>query len=519
MFASLFVVMLGLCYCFKESNQTFLGTPELSGPTEAMVKDIVIFNCELHSNHLNESILLQLFKRGQNAKLLGDHTSLDGEPGTFTVIIKPSHEGNLQCVARPQNRSNIEPTVSNTLYLSVFEPVEDAKIAVRSGPKEFFEGNRLELFCNLTVGKNVSYMWLLNDRPISRSPRVSLSAESLSISRTTSKDSGSYRCEASNEFNNTVFTVNSSEVVITVKDVVSTPDISFTVLKDESHNYSAVVTCQSTKGTPPVIFSLYNREVLVANMTSEDRSAVFKAPLVLDRHLGFLQCQANNGNQTAYSQWLPLEAVSVGGPVTMRHDYDFGENYAVTGMRFYCKAAKGTHPQYQWFLNKTLLHGLGSFYKVVNQDPKQSMLLLSVSRSSTGTYRCEVSNSFDNTTVISSKRKYVDKEVLNRLPVLVVAVVFGCFTFLILLVSVCCGIGVVYRRRQYGEKSLLGLEMERTVAAYEGELDLSEYNEDADVVETSGGDEFDQASEASLDEWPQIAEQKKTLEDEPIELP
>ncbi|XP_022611170.1 titin-like isoform X2 [Seriola dumerili] len=463
MFASLFVVMLGLCYCCKESNQTFLGTLELSGPTEAKVKDIVEFTCELHSNPLNESILLQLFLRGQNAKLLGDHTSLEGEPGTFLIIIKLFHEGNLECVARPQNRSNIEPTISNTLYLRVI-------------------------------------------------------AERLLIDRTTSKDSGSYRCEASNEFNNTVFTVNSSEVVITVKDVVSTPDISFTVLKDESHNYSAVVTCQSTKGTPPVTFSLYNGDVLVANMTSEDRSVVFKVPLVLDQHLGYLQCQANNGNQTANSQWLKLEAVSVGGPVTMRHDYDFGENYAVTGMRFYCKAAKGTHPQYQWFLNKTLLHGLGSFYKVVNQDPKQSMLLLSVSRSSTGTYHCEVSNSFDNTTVISSKRKYVDKEVLNRLPDLVVAVVFGCFTLLILLVSVCCGIGVVYRRRQYGEKSLLGLEMERTVAAYEGELD-SEYNEDADVVETSGGDEFDQASEASLDEWPQIAEQKKTLEDEPIEIP
>lgn len=35
--------------------------------------------------------------------------------------------------------------------------------------------------------------------------------------RTTSKDSGSYMCVATNRFNETVFTSNSSEVVITVK--------------------------------------------------------------------------------------------------------------------------------------------------------------------------------------------------------------------------------------------------------------------------------------------------------------
>lgn len=94
----------------------------------------------------------------------------------------------------------------------------------------------------------------------------------------------------------------------------------------------------------------------------------------------------------------------------MHYDYDIGENYAAIDLRFYCKAAKGSFPRYQWFLNKTLLHGRGSFYYVVNQDPGESRLLLSVGRSSTGTYHCEVSDSFDNATTISSKRLYMDKE-------------------------------------------------------------------------------------------------------------
>ncbi len=152
--------------------------------------------------------------------------------------------------------------------------------------------------------------------------------------RTTLKDSGSYMCVATNRFNQTVFTSNSSEVVITVKgwlssvvnklwhgffehnnillhpvpsDVVSDPDISFTVLKEDIRKYSAVVTCQSIKGTPPVTFSLYNRTELVANATVEGRNATFMVPLVLGKHLGHLQCQANNGDRITYSKWIPLE--------------------------------------------------------------------------------------------------------------------------------------------------------------------------------------------------------------------
>lgn len=92
------------------------------------------------------------------------------------------------------------------------------------------------------------------------------------------------------------------------------------------------------------------------------------------------------------------------------YDYDVGENYAVIGLRLICKAAKGSLPQYQWFLNKTLLHAQGWFYYVVHQPPEQSMLLLSVGQSSAGTYHCEVSDSFDNSTTITSKSWYLDKE-------------------------------------------------------------------------------------------------------------
>uniref|UniRef100_A0A8C4ILU7 Si:dkey-93h22.7 n=1 Tax=Dicentrarchus labrax TaxID=13489 RepID=A0A8C4ILU7_DICLA len=437
MFAFLFVVILGKL--ISTNCQLFLGHPRLSGPSEALVKAVVDFHCELKNHSQNESILLELFKEGNRDKVLGYYTSLDEEVAVFPMVIKLYHEGNLECEAKVQNNSNIKPTVSNIHYLKVVEPVKGAQIVVRSEQEEFFEGETLKLQCTLAAGNHVSYKWLLNGQLVSQS---SSHNDQLLINRTTSKDSGSYMCVASNNFNQTVFTANSTEVVITVKDVVSNADISFTVLKEDEQNYFAMVTCQSTKGTPPITFSLYNRTELVTSTTSEERDTIFKVPLLLGQHLGRLQCQANNTDKIAYSQWIPLEVVLVGGPVMMHYDYDVGENYAVISLRFYCKAAKGSLPLYKWFHNKTLLGDQGSFYRVVNQPPEQSILLLSVGRSSAGTYHCEVSDSFDSTNTIKSKRRYLDKEVLNRLPVWVVAVVFGCFTFLVLLVSACCWIGV-----------------------------------------------------------------------------
>lgn len=513
MFTTLLVLTLGLCCCSKASSQSSLGEPRLYGPSGALVGEVVELNCEVLI-YPNETVLLQLFKKGEKDEFWGDYSSWHGDIGTFLFVIRPEHEGNLQCVARAQNNTNIEPTFSNIHYLRVLEPVREAKIEVRSGPVEFFEGSTLELLCKLTAGNHVSYKWLLNNRLISDSHH-----ELLVINRTTSKNSGNYSCVASNSFNRTLaYTNTSSEVQITVKDLVSTPDISFSVLKEGSHTYSAVVTCHSTKGTPPVTFSLYNSTELIANMTVDETTATFKVPLVLDQHLGLLQCTATNGNEIAHSAQIPLEVVAVGGPVVMQFNYYFGENYAVNIVEVYCKVAKGSYPQYQWFLNNTRLDDLSNFYVVYDHHPQQSILVLDVNWSLTGTYHCEASDSFDNTTAISSKKRFLDKEALNRLPVLVVAVVFGCFTFLVLLVSICCGIGVVYRRRQYGDKSLLDLKMRRMAAMYEGEpSSLSEYEEDADVLAMTRGGEFDQVSEASVDDWPYTEEEEKTLEDEGLE--
>lgn len=63
---------------------------------------------------------MNLFCReGKRDMLLGEYTSLAGKEARIPVVIEAYHEGNLECVAKAQNNSNIKPTVSNVHYLRV----------------------------------------------------------------------------------------------------------------------------------------------------------------------------------------------------------------------------------------------------------------------------------------------------------------------------------------------------------------------------------------------------------------
>ncbi|XP_024917853.1 Fc receptor-like protein 5 [Cynoglossus semilaevis] len=411
MSASVFVVVFGLGFC-TNYTQAFLGVPRLYGPSEALSNTIENFRCEVPHPPKNESVLLTLLKRGNDTIWLTESTSLAGEPGIFILIIKPSHEGNLQCEARVQNRSNINPTFSKSHYLKVIVPVKGAVIEVLSHQKEFMEDQPLVLLCKVEAGNNVSYKWLLNNQLILQKNET-YSSQLLVIRRTTVADSGRYKCEATNRFNDSeayTFTSRSPPVLITVKGAVSPPKISYTVVKEDSNNYTAVVICQSTTGTPPITFSLYKQTEFLTSLKTYHRGVAFKVPVLTDQFLGIFHCQADNGVNVTHSQQISIHFVPVGGHVSLHYDYDVGENFAIVGLRLYCKVARGSHPRYQWFHNNTLLKDRGSFYYIFNQAPEQSILVMSVGKSSAGTYHCLVSDSFDNTTAISSKKKYLDKE-------------------------------------------------------------------------------------------------------------
>ncbi|XP_038140695.1 Fc receptor-like protein 5 [Cyprinodon tularosa] len=422
--------------------------------------------------------------------------------------------GTYSCMALNQFNDTIFHSNSSGIVITIKESVEGAKI-VYTGPTEIFEGNYLDLQCKVEPGKHVSYKWFLNDRLITASPFHLIGDNRLRISRVSSKDSGSYMCQAIYVLNETMMsTFNSPEVLITIKDLVSALDISFTVVKEDDHNYSAIVSCESARGDPPIIFSLYHGEELIGTVNQSVRNVTFKIPAVIDQHSGWLQCQANNGGQTTYSLWLPFEIVPVSGPVMIDSDHIMAENYAIIGLILYCKVARGTHPRFQWYHNQTLLQDQGSFYYVVHQPPEQSLLVMSVDTRSSGMYRCKVWDSFDDTKFISSKRLYVDKEVLNHLPIAVVAVVLSCFVLLILLVMFCCISGIMFTRKQYQSKLNASLKMDRisVVSVSEDDLNLAEYGEDPDVGRAPREHAFYQESESSEEEWSLHEEERRTLE-------
>ncbi|CAL9700659.1 unnamed protein product [Knipowitschia caucasica] len=512
---------VGLGSAHEDRNLPVLGRPVLFGPSVALVKRAVEFYCELLEHPNNVTILLQLFKEGVYSKPLAESTSLNGEKGVFPVVIKTFHDGNLECVARAQNNTSIQPTTSFHHHLRVVEPVKQAHIVVSSGQTEFFEGRTLELQCELDKGSYVTYYWFLDEHDITETQHRKVYENRLRIIRTTSRDSGSYMCIAQNSYNDTIFSSNPSTVNITIIDIVSAPNISFTVLK-ENQNYSALVSCSSLRGTPPIMFTLYNMDELMGNVTVQDRQATIKVPIVLRKHLGWLQCRADNGDQSAHSPWIPLEVVPVEGPVTLQFDYSTGSNYAVVGVTIYCRPSKGSHVKFEWFLNKTLLpHIQGpSFYKVVDDPPQRSTLLLAVGRSSVGTYHCKVCDQYDNTTAVRSRGKYLDKEVVNRIPDVVVAVVFGCFACIIGMVCICCTIGFVYRPRTYDVKPVVGVKMKNML--YEDNLEYSEYTEDTGDMKESTMDQFDQASVVSMEDWTWLKTKTNVLEQEeeqPVLLP
>ncbi|XP_030206381.1 uncharacterized protein si:dkey-93h22.7 isoform X4 [Gadus morhua] len=524
MFSSLVVAVLGF-FCFSlETNASPLGPPLLYGPDVALDGHVVEFGCRV-LRPPGEPLLLQLFRQGLRSRALAFYTSLDGSPAVFPMVVRrASHEGNLECVASVQNNSRIQPSVSPPHRLKVLVPVGGATLAIRSREEEFFEGERLVLSCNVTSGNYVSYSWLLDDQPPpgptpQPGPAPHHTHPDLLIPRAGPQHSGSYVCVASNRYNDTeVYRAASPKVMITVKELASRPDLSYAVEK-QNQTFSARVTCLSSRGTPPITFSLLGGAVLLARQTSEQGpSASFSVPLVPDAPPRRLRCRAENGGRVADGTETAVHVAPVGGPVTLTYEYITAEDFSVTAVTFFCRVAKGSHPRFQWFLNGTLLGpDAPAFYTLLQPSARQSVLLLPVDRRSSGTYHCRVSDLYDNTTGVPSGKLYLDREALNRLSSAVVAMVFSCFGLVIACVSACCCAGLICRRRQERLKPTWTSEVKGVVLAFEEDLDWEEYREQAEGLTAAGLESHLEAlaSEEEEEQRPENREtQRRTRSDE-----
>ncbi|XP_062412150.1 hemicentin-2 isoform X2 [Sardina pilchardus] len=129
---------------------------------------------------------------------------------------------------------------------------------------------------------------------------------------------------------------------------------------------------------------------------------------------------------------------TVGGASMTTYEH-MDDNFQVTGLELCCQVERGTFPHYIWFHNNTPLTMRGRSH-VLSAD--NSTLFFTLDPSIFGEFHCQAFNSFDKTIRISSQRRLINKEASNRLPVMVVAVVFGCFCFVAVVLTSCCFYGI-----------------------------------------------------------------------------
>ncbi|XP_062412149.1 Fc receptor-like protein 3 isoform X1 [Sardina pilchardus] len=314
------------------------------------------------------------------------------------------------------------------------KPVAGVYILSDPPSKEIFEGMTLRLVCNITKGSHVSYKWFFNGKPLGDATPPN----TLTIHNTTVNDSGGYVCIGSSTVNNISVNLSNSSKTITIKEIVSVPSVSFTVVKESSGNFSARITCRSFRGTPPITFTLLNNSQKIGDNITKHLSLTFIVPIYLDQHMGTFICQAWNGyiNQNSFPMHLQAETVGGASMTTYEH---MDDNFQVTGLELCCQVERGTFPHYIWFHNNTPLTMRGRSH-VLSAD--NSTLFFTLDPSIFGEFHCQAFNSFDKTIRISSQRRLINKEASNRLPVMVVAVVFGCFCFVAVVLTSCCFYGI-----------------------------------------------------------------------------
>ncbi|KAI4880732.1 hypothetical protein NFI96_024529 [Prochilodus magdalenae] len=451
-----------------------------------------------------------------------------------------------------------ESVMEDSLYESVMEDslcVSD-KIAgthITSDPPddEFWEGENVTLMCSVSAGTYVSYKWFRGGAPVQLDysrPQNQLTFHSLSVS-----DSGRYICEASNEFNGTSYSNSSYDgKTLRVKERLSKLKISLVKITYQDEGlFLAFVKCEVKKGTSPVNFTLLQNGDLHPEIQAQNLTAEFRVFVQMDENRTWVQCQATDGTRTVQSKQLDLtvgvvlkltgckvgdcegrhcchcvtHAESVGGAVTMKVERTAEFDFEVQGVWLRCSVERGTFPHYTWYLNNTRLKKRGEFYIVF--PPRDSVLAFALSPKATGVYHCEATNAFDNTTRLLSQRRLISKEVMNRIPLMVVLIVFACFFLLIVAVTACCLYGMVLRKKKarkhralredFAERSSTVEDVELEDGDDEDGLSADGYEEDVDVVEASRIEESDEDQADEEDSVPdEEGEEEQNLLDEEL---
>ncbi|XP_023672740.2 platelet endothelial cell adhesion molecule [Paramormyrops kingsleyae] len=491
-FGRLVAMIVGLSSLHAVLCSGELGKPSLIIPPFALVGDYVYFRCRLPERH-GEVIDFTFYSEEANISVEAS-LQRNEENASITVSAVLRNQGHFMCKAEVHNNTKVTSLVSDRVYFKVVEPIQEVLLTLTLG--EFFEGDDLTLHCKVHGGGGISYMWLLDG------VELEVTSNPLHIRGLTQRDAGSYACVAISKMEQEV-TKKSNNVTVTVREMLSTPQITFTVRKGEDQ-YFADITCSSDRGSLPANFSLrtYNEtsEEVLTRSAGPFLDASFSVLVSLGRSGERAQCWVRDGRSTLKSNALLLEVVPVGGAVHINLEYDIGHNFEVVGVTLRCVVEHGTHPIYHWYLNDSSMpvEAGEEFYRL--SDDGRFLTLLNVHTPTS--YRCKAMDMFDTSSNVSSTQFLIDQDVLkNHIPTEVAALVLGCSLLLVVLLTACCIYGAKYSKRQPPEKIQLNWCDSESDAGENEELAQDDYEEDLDLVRAANMDEEEEADVDSLEDW------------------
>ncbi|CAK6973420.1 Fc receptor-like protein 5 isoform X1 [Scomber scombrus] len=455
--------ILALANLFIKISGSVSLRPVLTGRDKAYLNSRVLFQCVVPDSSLKTTF--ELIKDG--GLLIDKKTNDQGnQTASFYQKVTTTSEGSYHCKAKTGEGTGI----SNSIRFSAVTPASNTRVTSVPSPAVAFEGSRIVLSCD-TKGSHLSYTWFFNRKEITSSTSSLLNAtgNKLVMERVTPGHAGYYYCMAWSIAYNTKRFSSSAEVKVEIKVYVSTPRISFSIFK-EGDRYRGNVTCWSSRGTPPVNFSLSldDREegsVIVA----ESLAAWFLVPMELNLDMGVARCRVKNEVQELLSEPLTLEVVPVGGDVKVEVEHLYRSDFGLAGARLSCQVSRGTFPYVTWLLNDSALlpetHEDSHIQPVLPHytlvDHRRTLILTELGPEVIGYYRCRARDSFDDSGAwveSASVPLRVTDRVLNSMPratsatetppkvfmvtIEVIAIIFCCFLLLTLAAAVAC----VYRK-------------------------------------------------------------------------
>ncbi|XP_057700674.1 Fc receptor-like protein 5 isoform X2 [Corythoichthys intestinalis] len=429
--------------------------PVLNGPDMAYLGSEVVFQCMAPDSFL--PVTYELRRDGLLIDMREHHH--EKRPAFFSQKATAHSEGLYNCEAKTEGITQ----VSNSIRLSVVIPPRHTRITTDPFPAILYEGSRLVLNCEVASGSHLSYTWFFNRMQITSftSQQLHVTGNKLVIERVTPKHAGYYSCMAWSRVRDVQSISSSSEVKVAVKAYLLKPEISLSIFK-EGTSYRGNVTCWSSRGTPPVNFSLLLDDKVVASvLTSDSASAWFSIDVVPGLDMGVVRCCVNSEVQQLMSEPLTLEVVPVGGDVNVEVEYLYSSNSKPAAARLTCHISRGSFPLISWLHNdSTLLSETQMSLQIQNIWPqyalidwKRTLILAKLRHEESGYYRCRARDSYDESAawlesgavliqvkdwMIDNKPQEAVSSATSATTTEIIAIIFCCFLLVTLAVSSYC---------------------------------------------------------------------------------